>query len=56
LADRPYAAVEQYQAFPRHVRSNELGEIWVYVGVDSEFPGVTGIYFDRIIALLSLIE
>lgn len=38
---------------PFVVKANEAGEIWVYVGSDSGFEGLTTLYYDRIRVFLT---
>ena len=41
---------------PMRVRSNANGEIWIVVGIDSGFEGLTRLYYDRIRARLRFVR
>jgi hypothetical protein len=41
---------------PMKVFSNADGEIWLVVGIDSGFEGITRIYYDRIRARLRYVR
>ncbi|HYO82430.1 MAG TPA: hypothetical protein VES20_13585 [Bryobacteraceae bacterium] len=50
--DQPYVYVERVHHLPAPVRTDRRGVLWVTVGVESGFEGVTGIYFYEIIVTL----
>ncbi len=50
--ERPYVFVERVLNFPTLVRTDGRGALWITVGIESAFEGVTGIYFYEIIVTL----
>jgi hypothetical protein len=49
---QPYVFLERVLHFPRLVRTDDRGALWITVGIESGFEGVTGIYFYEIIVTL----
>jgi hypothetical protein len=48
-----YTIIRRSNSFstsPLVVRTNELGEIWLIIGIDSSYKGITTIYYTKIVA------
>lgn len=52
VPDQPYAYLERVHHFPNPVRTDRRGALWITVGTESGFEGLTGIYFYEIIVTL----
>ena len=51
-ADQPYVYLERVHHFPAPVQTDRRGVLWITVGAESGFEGLTGIYFYEIIVTL----
>ncbi len=49
---RPFVFLERVLNFPSLVRTDDRGVLWITVGTESGFEGVTGIYYYEIIVTL----
>lgn len=52
LTNAPYKS-NAYNSVPLVVRSNSQGQLWLIVGTDSGFEGVTTLYYTKITSILS---
>jgi hypothetical protein len=55
-ANRLYARVVRQYTHAQPVRTDSRGELWLLVGTDSGFEGLTGLYFESITARLTPVE
>ncbi len=49
----PYVSLQQTHQHTSLVNANAKGEIWLLVGTDSGFEGLTGLYYQRIVVTLT---
>ena len=52
LQNPPYVSLERHHEHEYIVNSSPDGELWLLVGTDSGFEGLTGIYYQRISVIL----
>jgi peptide-methionine (S)-S-oxide reductase len=50
--NQPYVLLERLHHFPTVIRTDRRGVLWITVGIESGFEGLTGIYFYEIIVTL----
>lgn len=48
-----YVRIERRQKHANMVRSSPSGELWIFVGTDSGFEGLTRLYYSRIVVVLT---
>ncbi len=53
LDDVPYVSLDFRPEQEQTVTADEQGRLWLFVGTDSGFEGLTGLYYQRIEAVLS---
>jgi hypothetical protein len=46
--ERPYVRLRKTYTHPHPVRTDDRGTLWLVVGTDSAFEGLTGLYFESI--------
>lgn len=52
-SDQPYAMVTWEKTLDDPVTTNEEGEMWLFVGIDSGFEGRTSLYYDSVEVVLT---
>lgn len=56
LQDPPYVSLERQHEHEYTVTTTPDGELWLLVGTDSGFEGLTGIYYQRVAATLKPVK
>ncbi len=56
LSDPPYVSLVRQHEHDYIITSSPEGELWLLVGTDSGFEGLTGIYYQRIAVTLQPVE
>jgi len=51
-----FVLIERRQTHENLVRSAPNGEMWIFVGTDSGFEGLTSLYYSRIVVVLTRME
>lgn len=51
-----FVKIERRHTHPHPVRSSPSGELWIFVGTDSAYEGLTQLYYSRIAVTLTLVE
>lgn len=51
-----YRLIERRQKHASPVRASDTGNLWLFVGTDSAFEGMTGIYYARIVVSLTRLD
>jgi hypothetical protein len=46
--DHPYVSVRKQYAHPRAVHTDERGSLWLMLGTDSAYEGLTGLYIESV--------
>lgn len=49
----PYVRLRKEYAFPREVRTDDRGWLWLFTGTDSGFEGLTGLYAESVIVRIN---
>jgi len=56
LENPPYVSLKRQHAYKYAITANPDGELWLLVGTDSGFEGLTGIYYQRIAVTLTPVK